>query len=100
MADNAIIYEYPPPTEWRKHMMPDGIQFRVRTSDGTRKGAALVIAHADLIRETFGEGDALKVAREHSDEILKWAKELIERLESPQLDRVYHLYDPKISKAS
>lgn len=99
MTGTALTYDYPPSTEWRKHMIPDGIQFRVKTSDGTRRGSALVIAHADLIREIFGEGDPLKVAREHSDEILRRAKELIENSDNPQLDIVCHLYDPKIPKA-
>ena len=99
MGDDAITYDYPPPTEWRKHVIPDGIQFRVKTTDGTRSGRALIIAHADLIRETFGEGDTLEVAREHSDEILQRAKELIEGQDSHELDLVCHLYDPKITKA-
>lgn len=98
MSGDAITYDYPPPTEWRKHVIPDGIQFRVKTSDGTRSGSALVIAHADLIHEAFGEGDPLEVAREHSDEILRRAKELIEVQDCSQLDLVCHLYDPKIAK--
>ena len=98
MTGNAITYDYPPPTEWRKHMIPGGIQFRVRTSDGMRTGSALIIAHTDLIRAAFGEGDSLKIAREHSDEILRWAKEQIERPDNPQLDLVCHLNEPKIPK--
>jgi len=92
-------YDYPGPTDWRKHLIPDGIQFRVKTSDGTRRGSALVIAHADMIREKFGDGDPLEVARANSDEILRRAKELIERPDNRQLDLVCHLYDPKSSKA-
>jgi hypothetical protein len=95
MTGRDLTYDYPPPRDWRKHLIPDGIQFRVKTSDGSLSGSALVIAHADLIREMFGEGDPLEVARENSDEILRRAKELIERPDNRQLDLVCHLYDPK-----
>lgn len=100
MSDDPITYAYPSPDEWRKHLMPDGIQLHIKTSRGNANGAALVIIHADLISESFGEGDPLQVARENSDAILERAKQAVERSGSTELNIVCHLYDPEKAKLS
>lgn len=99
MSADPITYAYPPPEEWRKYLIPDGVQLRIETRRGSASGVALVIIHADLISETFGEGDPLKVARENSDAILERAKQAIESSGSVDLNFVCHLYDPKNSPA-
>jgi hypothetical protein len=100
MSDDPITYAYPSPDEWRKHLMPDGIQLRIKTSRGDANGAALVIIHAELISEAFGEGDPLKVARENSDSILERAKQAIESSEGTELNIVCLIYDSKKAKPS
>jgi len=100
MSDEPITYAYPPPEEWRKHLIPNGVQLHIETRRGSTSGTALVIIHADLISETFGEGDLLKVARENSEAILERAKQAIESSGSADLNIVCHLYDPKKPKPS
>jgi len=95
MTDNLITYVYPSPQDWRKHLLPDGVQLRIKTSDGKANGVAVFIIHADFIRETFGEGDPLKVARESSDAILAHAKQAVEVAGRTELNTVCHLYNPK-----
>ena len=94
MPDNPITYVYPSPQDWRKHLMPDGVQLRIKTSDGNADGVATFIIHADFIGETLGEGDPLKVARENSDAILAHAKQAIEVSGRTELNTVCHLYNP------
>ena len=100
ISDDPITYVYPSPEEWRKHLMPDGIQLGIKSSCGTANGVALVIIHGDLISESFGEGDLLKVARENSEAILERAKQAIESSGSTELNIVCHLYDLEKAKPS
>jgi hypothetical protein len=93
ISDDPITYAYPSPEEWRKYIMPDGIQLRIKSSCGNANGVALVIIHADLISESFGEGDLLEVARENSEAILERAKQAIESSGSTELNIVCHLYE-------
>ena len=100
MSNGPITYAYPSPEEWRKHLMPDGIQLRIETNRGDARGAALVIIHADLITECFGEGDHLKVARENSDAVLEQVKQAIESSASTELNVVCHLFNRQETKTS
>ncbi len=95
MTDNTITYAYPSPQDWRKHLLPDGVQLRIKTSDSNANGVAIFIIHTDFIRETFGEGDPLKVARENSDAILAHAKQAVEVSGRTALNIVCHLHNLK-----
>jgi len=100
ISDDPVTYAYPSPEEWSKHLIPDGIQLRIKSSRGNANGIALIIIHADLISESFGEGDPLKVARENSEAILERAKQAIESSGSTELNIVCHLYDLEKAKPS
>ncbi len=75
--------------------MPDGVQLRIKTSDGNANGVAIFVIHEDFIRETLGEGDPLKVARENSDAILAHARREVEVSGGTKLNAVCLLYNPK-----
>lgn len=91
MSNNVITYTCPPPNDWRNCDKTAGVQIRVKTSDGTRTGTIVFILSEEFIEDTYGDGNALTIARENSKALMDRISYELENIGNRTLNGERHL---------